>query len=152
MSKYISRTKSKIIFKENAEKEIGEKLAPASNKILADIMRRREEFRKRQIERAHEREKMIEEMRKLDKPVACSQNPALDEYEKEYDIFLKEYDAFIAEQKRIKAEREANEVKNDVASEEATTSENSEEIQIVETKPKKRRKKKKVVETTETLE
>lgn len=145
MSKYISRTKSKIIFKENAEKEIGEKLAPASNKILADIMRRREEFRKRQIERAHEREKMIEEMRKLDKPVACSQNPVLDEFEKEYE-------AFIAEQKRIKAEREANEVKNDVASEEATTSENSEEVQVVETKPKKRRKKKKVVETTETLE
>lgn len=145
MSKYISRTKSKIIFKENAEKEIGEKLAPASNKILADIMRRREEFRKRQIERAHEREKMIEEMRKLDKPVACSQNPALDEFEKEYE-------AFITEQKRIKAEREANEVKNDVASEEATTSENSEEVQVVETKPKKRRKKKKVVETTETLE
>lgn len=145
MSKYISRTKSKIIFKENAEKEIGEKLAPSSNKILADIMRRREEFRKRQIERAHEREKMIEEMRKLDKPVACSQNLALDEFEKEYE-------AFIAEQKRIKAEREANEVKNDVASEEATTSENSEEVKVVETKPKKRRKKKKVVETTETLE
>lgn len=145
MSKYISRTKSKIIFKENAEKEIGEKLAPASNKILADIMRRREEFRKRQIERAHEREKMIEEMRKLDKPVACSQNSVLDEFEKEYE-------AFIAEQKRIKAEREANEVKNDVASEEATTSENCEEVQVVETKPKKRRKKKKVVETTETLE
>ena len=145
MSKYISKTKSKIIFKENAEKEIGEKLAPASNKILADIMRRREEFRKRQIERAHEREKMIEEMRKLDKPVACSQNLALDEFEKEYE-------AFIAEQKRIKAEREANEVKNDVASEEATTSENSEEVKVVETKPKKRRKKKKVVETTETLE
>lgn len=145
MSKYISRTKSKIIFKENAEKEIGEKLAPASNRILADIMRRREEFRKRQMERAKEREKMIEEMRKLDKPVAHSQNPALDEFEKEYE-------AFIAEQKRLKAEREANEVKNDVISEEDTTSENSEEIQVVETKPKKRRKKKKVVETTETLE
>lgn len=149
MSKYISRTKSKIIFKENAEKEIGEKLAPTSNKILADIMRRREAFRERQIERAKEREKMIEEMRKLDKPVAHSvehsQNPALDEFEKEYE-------AFIAEQKRLKAEREANEVKNEVISEADTTSENSEEVQVVETKPKKRRKKKKVVETTETLE
>lgn len=170
MSKYISKTKSKIIFREIAEKEIGEKLAPASNKILADIMRRREEFRKRQIERAHEREKMIEEMRKLDKPVAykpvaCSQNPALDEFEKEYE-------AFIAEQRRLKEEREAkeaaakaeevpvdvpvetpvDEVNNEVVSEADTTSENSEEVQVVETKSKKKSKKKKVVEATETVE
>ena len=142
MSKYISRTKSKIIFRENAEKEIGQKIAPTSNKILADIVRRREEFNKRQIERAHEREKMIEE---IHKPVERSHNIVLDEFEKEYE-------AFIAEQKRIKAEREANEVKNEVVSEADTTSENSEEVQVVETKPKKKSKKKKVVEATETVE
>ena len=49
-------------------------------------------------------------------------------------------------------ETPVEEVKNDVVSEEDTTSENSEEIQIVETKPKKKSKKKKVVETIETVE
>ena len=102
---------------------------------------------------------------------ASAQQPNLDEFEKEYE-------AFIAEQRRLKEEREAKEaakvateetpvfveletegettpveeVKDDVNSEEATTSENSEEIQIVETKPKKSRKKKTVVEAVETVE
>ena len=44
------------------------------------------------------------------------------------------------------------EVKDEVISEADTTSENSEEVQVVETKSKKKSKKKKVVETTETVE
>ena len=91
----------------------------------------------------------------------ASAQPKLDEFEKEYE-------AFIAEQRRLKEEREAKEaaakevevpvdvpveeVKDDVISEEDTTSENSEEVQIVETKPKKKTKKKTVVEATETVE
>ena len=153
MSKYISKTKSKIIFREIAEKEIenlkGDQMA---NKVIADIMRRREALRARQAARnAH-----------------AAPQPKLDEFEKEYE-------AFIAEQRRLKEEREAKEaaeketakipvitfiekddpveeVKDDVISEEDTTSENSEEVQIVETKPKKKSKKKKVVEATETVE
>ena len=156
MSKYISKTKSKIIFREIAEKEIenlkGDQMA---NKVIADIMRRREALRARQAARnAH--------------AARVAPQPKLDEFEKEYE-------AFIAEQKKLKAEREAKEaaeketakipviqfteietpveeVKNDVVSEEDTTSENSEEIQVVETKPKKKSKKKKVVEATETVE
>lgn len=155
MSKYISKTKSKIIFREIAEKEIenlkGDQMA---NKVIADIMRRREALRARQAARnAHAASRVA--------PL-----PKLDEFEKEYE-------AFIAEQRRLKEEREAKEaaeketkipvitfiekdsveeVKDDVVSEETTTSENSEEVQVVETKPKKKSKKKKVVEATETVE
>lgn len=155
MSKYISKTKSKIIFREIAEKEIenlkGDQMA---NKVIADIMRRREALRARQAARnAHAASRVAPQ-------------PKLDEFEKEYE-------AFIAEQKKLKAEREAKEaaeketeipvitfiekdpveeVKDDVISEETTTSENSEEVQVVETKPKKKSKKKKVVEATETVE
>ena len=178
MSKYISKTKSKIIFKEIAEKEIenfkqGDKM---SNKILADIIARREALRARQEKRSNERQRMIDAIKNHQKTAS---QPKLDEFEKEYE-------AFIAEQKRLKAEREAKEaaakeaelekqkepveyvgyfdpiesneqtepveVKDDVNSEEVTTSENSEEIQIVETKAKKKTKKKKAVETVETLE
>ena len=173
MSKYISRTRSKIKFREAASKEMeaikeGEK--PMSNKILADIVSRREAFRARQAQRSSEKQRMIEAI--THKPTAPSApQPKLDEFEREYE-------AFIAEQKKLKAEREAkeaaakaaevevpvdvpvdvpvetpvDEVNNEVVSEADTTSENSEEIQIVETKPKKSRKKKKVVETTETVE
>lgn len=166
MSKYISKTKSKIIFKEIAEKEI-ENLKqgdPMSNKILADIIARREALRARQAQRASEKQRMLNAIHnhKASAPAAAPQ-PKLDEFEKEYE-------AFIAEQRRLKEEREAKEaaakaaeveapvetpveeVKNDVVSEEDTTSENSEEIQVVETKPKKKSKKKKVVETIETVE
>lgn len=192
MSKYISKTKSKIIFKEIAEKEI-ENLKqgdPMSNKILADIIRRREALRNQQAQRSNERERMLQAIHnhKASAPAIASQ-PKLDEFEKEYE-------AFIAEQKKLKAEREAaeaakateqsegetapvdktiivsdepevdvpepvfvgwetepvEEVKDEVISEADTTSENSEEIQIVETKPKKKSKKKKVVEATETVE
>lgn len=155
MSKYISKTKSKIIFREIAEKEIENlKGDQMSNKVIADIMRRREALRARQAARnAHAASRVAPQ-------------PKLDEFEKEYE-------AFIAEQKKLKAEREAKEaaeketkipvitftekdpveeVKDDVVSEETTTSENSEEVQIVETKPKKKSKKKKVVETIETVE
>ena len=156
MSKYISKTKSKIIFREIAEKEIenlkGDQMA---NKVIADIMRRREALRARQAARnAHAASRVAPQ-------------PKLDEFEKEYE-------AFIAEQKKLKAEREAkeaaakaaevevpvdvpvetpvDEVNNAVVSEADTTSENSEEVQVVETKPKKKSKKKKVVEATETVE
>ncbi len=156
MSKYISKTKSKIIFKEIAEKEI-ENLKQGdlmSNKILADIIRRREALRAQQAQRSSERERMLQAMR-----ANVASQPKLDEFEKEYE-------AFIAEQSRLKEEREAKEaaskasevdvpvetlveeVKDEVDSEEDTTSENSEEIQIVETKSKKKTKKK-VVETVE---
>ena len=156
MSKYISKTKSKIIFKEIAEKEI-ENLKQGdlmSNKILADIIRRREALRAQQAQRSSERERMLQAMR-----ANVASQPKLDEFEKEYE-------AFIAEQRRLKEEREAKEaaskasevdvpvetlveeVKDEVDSEEDTTSENSEEIQIVETKSKKKTKKK-VVETVE---
>ena len=169
MSKYISKTKSKIIFKEIAEKEIenlkqGDQM---SNKILADIIARREALRARQEQRSSEKQRMLDAIHnhKASAPASASQ-PKLDEFEKEYE-------AFIAEQRRLKEEREAKEaavekeaaekeipavqnietpveeVKNDVVSEEDTTSENSEEIQLVETKPKKKSKKKKVVETVE---
>jgi len=175
MSKYISRTRSKIKFREAASKEMeaikeGEK--PMSNKILADIVSRREAFRARQAQRSSEKKRMMEAI--THKPTAPSApQPKLDEFEREYE-------AFIAEQKKLKAEREAKEaaakeaaeketakipviqfteietpveeVKNDVVSEEDTTSENSEEVQVVETKPKKKSKKKKVVEATETVE
>lgn len=158
MSKYISRTKSKLKFRRIAESEIEQLQGdPMSNKVLADIMRRREEFRARQAARNAQHASHVAPAR-----------PKLDEFEKEYE-------AFIAEQKRLKAEREAKEaeekkhfevpvvqfteietpveeVKDDVVSEENTTSENSEEIQIVETKPKKKTKKKKVVEAIETVE
>lgn len=186
MSKYISKTKSKIIFKEIAEKEI-ENLKqgdPMSNKILADIIRRREALRNQQAQRVNERERMLQAMRaKAAGPAYHAPQPKLDEFEKEYE-------AFIAEQKKLKAEREAKEaamkaaaeqtettetkvdvpepvfvgwetegetepveeVKDEVISKADTTSENSEEIQVVETKPKKKSKKKKVVETTETVE
>lgn len=173
MSKYISKTKSKIIFKEIAEKEIenlkqGDQM---SNKILADIIARREALRTRQAQRSNEKERMLQAIHNHRTSVSASvPQPKLDEFEKEYE-------AFIAEQRRLKAEREAKEaaakeavekeaaekeipavqnietpveeVKNDVVSEEDTTSENSEEIQLVETKPKKKSKKKKVVETVE---
>ena len=160
MSKYISKTKSKIIFKEIAEKEI-ENLKQGdlmSNKILADIIRRREALRAQQAQRSSERERMLQAMR-----ANVASQPKLDEFEKEYE-------AFIAEQRRLKEEREAKEaavkaaeveapedvpvdvtveeVNDDVISEEDTTSENTEEIQIVETKSKKKTKKK-VVETVE---
>lgn len=166
MSKYISKTKSKIIFKEIAEKEI-ENLKqgdPMSNKILADIIARREALRAQQAQRSSEKQRMLQA---IHNHKASAQQPNLDEFEKEYE-------AFIAEQRRLKEEREAKEaavkaaeveapedvpvdvtveeVNDDVISEEDTTSENSEEIQIVETKPKKSRKKKTVVETVETVE
>lgn len=161
MSKYISKTKSKIIFKEIAEKEI-ENLKqgdPMSNKILADIIARREALRAHQAQRSAEKQRMLQAIHNH----KASAQPKLDEFEKEYE-------AFIAEQRRLKEEREAKEaaakeaevevpvdvpveeVKDDVISEEDTTSENSEEVQIVETKPKKKTKKKTVVEATETVE
>ena len=162
MSKYISKTKSKIIFREIAEKEI-ENLKqgdPMSNKILADIIARREALRAQQAQRSAEKQRMLQA---IHNHKASAPQPKLDEFEKEYE-------AFIAEQRRLKEEREAKEaavkaaevevpvdvpveeVKDDVISEEDTTSENSEEIQIVETKPKKSRKKKTVVEAVETVE
>ena len=160
MSKYISKTKSKIIFKEIAEKEI-ENLKqgdPMSNKILADIIARREALRAHQAQRSNEKQRMLQA---IHNHKASAPQPKLDEFEKEYE-------AFIAEQRRLKEEREAKEaaakevevpvdvpveeVKDDVISEEDTTSENSEEVQIVETKPKKKTKKKTVVEATETVE
>ena len=159
MSKYISKTKSKIIFKEIAEKEI-ENLKqgdPMSNKILADIIARREALRAQQAQRSAEKQRMLQAIHNH----KASAQPKLDEFEKEYE-------AFIAEQRRLKEEREAKEVatkevevpvdvpveevKDDVNSEEDTTSENSKEVQIVETKPKKKTKKKMVVEATETVE
>ena len=162
MSKYISKTKSKIIFKEIAEKEI-ENLKqgdPMTNKILADIIARREALRAQQAQRSAEKQRMLQA---INNHKASVQQPKLDEFEKEYE-------AFIAEQRRLKEEREAKEaaakeaevevpvdvpveeVKDDVISEEDTISENSEEVQIVETKPKKKTKKKTVVEATETVE
>ena len=160
MSKYISKTKSKIIFKEIAEKEI-ENLKqgdPMSNKILADIIARREALRAQQAQRSAEKQRMLQA---IHNHKASAQQSKLDEFEKEYE-------AFIAEQKRLKEEREAKEaatkevevpvdvpveeVKDDVNSEEDTISENSKEVQIVETKPKKKSKKKTVVEATETVE
>lgn len=159
MSKYISKTKSKIIFKEIAEKEI-ENLKqgdPMSNKILADIIARREALRAQQAQRSAEKQRMLQAIHNH----KASAQPKLDEFEKEYE-------AFIAEQRRLKEEREAKEaatkevevpvdvpveeVKDDVNSEEDTISENSKEVQIVETKPKKKTKKKTVVEATETVE
>lgn len=159
MSKYISKTKSKIIFKEIAEKEI-ENLKQGdlmSNKILADIIARREALRAQQAQRSAEKQRMLQAIHNH----KASTQPKLDEFEKEYE-------AFIAEQRRLKEEREAKEaatkevevpvdvpveeVKDDVNSEEDTISENSEEVQIVETKPKKKTKKKTVVEATETVE
>ena len=156
MSKYISKTKSKIIFKEIAEKEI-ENLKqgdPMSNKILADIIARREALRAHQAQRSNEKQRMLQA---INNHKASVQQPKLDEFEKEYE-------AFIAEQRRLKEEREAKEaavkevevpvdvpveeVKDDVISEEDTTSEHSEEVQIVETKPKKKTQKKTVVEAT----
>ena len=155
----MSKTKSKIIFKEIAEKEI-ENLKqgdPMSNKILADIIARREALRAHQAQRSNEKQRMLQAIHNH----KASAQPNLDEFEKEYE-------AFIAEQRRLKEEREAKEaaakevevpvdvpveeVKDDVISEEDTTSENSEEVQIVETKPKKKTKKKTVVEATETVE
>lgn len=160
MSKYISKTKSKIIFKEIAEKEI-ENLKQGdlmSNKILADIIARREALRAHQAQRSNEKQRMLQA---IHNHKVSAQQSKLDEFEKEYE-------AFIAEQRRLKEEREAKEaatkevevpvdvpveeVKDDVNSEEDTTSENSEEIQIVETKSKKKTKKKTVVEATETVE
>ena len=160
MSKYISKTKSKIIFKEIAEKEI-ENLKqgdPMSNKILADIIARREALRAQQAQRSAEKQRMLQA---IHNHKASAQQSKLDEFEKEYE-------AFIAEQRRLKEEREAKEaatkevevpvdvpveeVKGDVNSEGDTISENSKEGQIVETKPKKKTKKKAVVEATETVE
>lgn len=160
MSKYISKTKSKIIFKEIAEKEI-ENLKqgdPMSNKILADIIARREALRAQQAQRSAEKQRMLQA---IHNHKASAPQPNLDEFEKEYE-------AFIAEQRRLKEEREAKEaatkevevpvdvpveeVKDDVNSEEDIISENSKEVQIVETKPKKKTKKKTVVEATETVE
>ena len=159
MSKYISKTKSKIIFKKIAEKEI-ENLKqgdPMSNKILADIIARREALRAQQAQRSAEKQRMLQAIHNH----KASAQPKLDEFEKEYE-------AFIAEQRRLKEEREAKEVatkevevpvdvpveevKDDVNSEEDTISENSKEVQIVETKSKKKTKKKMVVEATETVE
>ena len=184
MSKYISRTKSKLRFKRIAESEIEQLQGdPMSNKVLADIIRRREALRNQQAQRVNERERMLQAMRAHAAGSVSAPQPKLDEFEKEYE-------AFIAEQRRLKEEREAKEaamkaaaeqtettvsednvdepvfvgwetegetepveeVKDEVISEADTTSENSEEIQIVETKPKKKSKKKKVVETIETVE
>ena len=162
MSKYISKTKSKIIFREIAEKEI-ENLKqgdPMSNKILADIIARREALRAQQAQRSAEKQRMLQA---IHNHKASAPQSKLDEFEKEYE-------AFIAEQRRLKEEREAKEaaakeaevevpvdvpveeVKDDVNSEEDTISENSKEVQIVETNSKKKTKKKTVVEATETVE
>ena len=160
MSKYISKTKSKIIFREIAEKEI-ENLKqgdPMSNKILADIIARREALRAQQAQRSTEKQRMLQA---IHNHKASAPQSKLDEFEKEYE-------AFIAEQRRLKEEREAKEaatkevevpvdvpveeVKDDVNSEEDTISENSKEVQIVETNSKKKTKKKTVVEATETVE
>ena len=106
MSKYISRTRSKIKFREAASKEMeaikeGEK--PMSNKILADIVSRREAFRARQAQRSSEKKRMIEAItHKPTAPAHSAPQPKLDEFEREYE-------AFIAEQKKLKAEREAKE-------------------------------------------
>ena len=129
-----------------------------SNKILADIIARREALRAQQAQRSAEKQRMLQA---IHNHKASAQQSKLDEFEKEYE-------AFIAEQRRLKEEREAKEaatkevevpvdvpveeVKDDVNSEEDTTSENSEEVQIVETNSKKKSKKKKVVEATETVE
>lgn len=171
MSKYISRTKSKLKFKQIVESEI-EKLQgdSMSNRVLADIISRREALRNENVQRAKERERMLQA---IHNHKASVEQPNLDEFEKEYE-------AFIAEQRRLKEEREAKEaaakeaaakevaakasevevlvdvpvetlveeVKDEVDSEEDTTSENTEEIQVVETKTKKKSKKK-VVETVE---
>lgn len=160
MSKYISKTKSKIIFKEIAEKEI-ENLKqgdPMTNKILADIIARREALRAQQAQRSAEKQRMLQA---IHNHKASAPQSKLDEFEKEYE-------AFIAEQRRLKEEREAKEaatkevevpvdvpveeVKDDVNSEKDIISENTKEVQIVETKPKKKTKKKTVVEATETVE
>ena len=101
MSKYISKTKSKIIFKEIAEKEI-ENLKqgdPMSNKILADIIARREALRAQQAQRSAEKQRMLQA---IHNHKASAQQSKLDEFEKEYE-------AFIAEQRRLKEEREAKE-------------------------------------------
>lgn len=166
MSKYISRTKSKLKFKQIVESEI-EKLQgdSMSNRVLADIISRREALRNENVQRAKERERMLQA---IHNHKASVEQPKLDEFEKEYE-------AFIAEQRRLKEEREAKEaaakevaakasevevlvdvpvetlvedVKDEGNSEEDTTSENTEEIQVVETKTKKKSKKK-VVETVE---
>lgn len=128
-----------------------------TNKILADIIARREALRARQAQRSNEKQRMLDTIHNHRTSVS---QPKLDEFEKEYE-------AFIAEQRRLKEEREdkeavtkeaaekeipVEEVKDEVDSEEVTTSENSEEIQIVETKPKKKTKKKNVVEEIETVE
>ena len=97
MSKYISKTKSKIIFKEIAEKEI-ENLKqgdPMSNKILADIIARREALRAQQAQRSAEKQRMLQA---IHNHKASAQQSKLDEFEKEYE-------AFIAEQRRLKEER-----------------------------------------------
>ena len=128
-----------------------------SNKILADIIARREALRAQQAQRSAEKQRMLQAIHNH----KASAQPKLDEFEKEYE-------AFIAEQRRLKEEREAKEVatkevevpvdvpveevKDDVNSEEDTISENSKEVQIVETKTKKKTKKKMVVEATETVE
>lgn len=164
MSKYISRTKSKLKFKRIAESEIEQLQGdPMSNKILADIIARREALRARQAQRSNEKQRMLQAIHSHHGTASSAPQPKLDEFEKEYE-------AFIAEQRRLKEEREAKEaaakaaevetpvetpveeVKDEVVSETDTTSENSEEIQIVETKPKKKSKKKKVVEAIETVE
>ena len=131
-----------------------------TNKKLADIIARREALRAQQAQRSAEKQRMLQA---IHNHKASAQQSKLDEFEKEYE-------AFIAEQRRLKEEREAKEaaakeaevevpvdvpveeVKDDVNSEEDTTSENSEEVQIVETNSKKKSKKKKVVEATETVE
>lgn len=165
MSKYISRTKSKLKFKRIAESEIEQLQGdPMSNKALADIIARREALRARQVQRSNEKQRMLNAIHSHHGTGSSAPQPKLDEFEKEYE-------AFIAEQRRLKEEREAKEaaakeaaeketpvetpveeVKDEVVSEADTTNENSEEIQIVETKPKKKSKKKKVVEATETVE
>ena len=83
MSKYISKTKSKIIFKEIAEKEI-ENLKqgdPMSNKILADIIARREALRAQQAQRSAEKQRMLQAIHNH----KASAQPKLDEFEKEYE-------------------------------------------------------------------
>lgn len=106
---------------------------------------------------------------------------ALDNFEKEYEAFIAEQRRLKAEREAkeatIKAaaeqtettepkvdvaepvfvgwetegETEPVEVKNEVTSEETITSENTEEVPVVETKPKKRTKKKTVAEPVDTV-
>ena len=181
MSKHISRTKSIIRFRDFINSDIeqmltGENMASIPESIKKDILRRREEFRKRQEARRAQWEAQVAKLNP-NHPKAAPATVVEQKFENEYEAFVKQMKVKKATKycdehniqgemrnKLISLEMTIDEYEKicqtvtetteaPTVSEVNNESENietvqpSEEEKVVEVKPKKTRKKKQVAET-----